>query len=456
VENMENNEMDSNDGIVSVNINDKRLAWEFESLEEKMLSTAVFRKVFFLTICNHVKKEDFSNEVPKRVYGLLKAFYQKKGFFPSKEILISVVRKLEKNQKLQEECLVLVNNIFAEDYVSEKEKDYVVENVDNWIKRNKTKKALIEGIDLMQKNKFDEILDKMKSVVKFSSKINTGKEIQDNIESRYLKLTDAKNQIPTFLPTLNVYLEGGFHRKELFIFMAGSGIGKTTLLINQAIHSLRLGNKVVYVTLELSEDQIKYRMDKCAMGWDNKELYEKWRELDERYAEMIRIGGGKLKVLESSAGSFTNVDLQRYLEQCKTQEDFTPDIICFDYLEKMGVAGSSPHMKEYDRQGAISDNLRNIAAEWNLAMVTATQANRKVYEIDDETKGVSEEMTIGESLKKLQISDGFFIILQNKTEKENDNCRLRIMKNRHGETTQEMGMKSYFDRMRIEESVMGA
>lgn len=413
----------------------QNISWEFGDLEEKILNVAMFDSNFFLIAIEYLKSEYFENPIIGKLIKIFKKFYAKYKYRPTKEIFLTISKKIFKDD-LEELQIVLdkIEFIYNKNSTNVNEKDFIINEIDNFLKKNKLKSAILKSVDYLNKGEFDSISTEIENAVKFTTKISDFTEISRDIENRYMQLVSNESVIPSFFQSLNLKSGGGMRRGEIAIVMAGSGVGKSTFLINQAVWSLKKDYNVLYVSLELSKEEISFRIDRNLFQKTPEELKDDWIDLPQKYEEFYKEHSGRLFIHTGIATKFTSNDLQRVIDDLKIYEKFVPDIILFDYLE-LGEANDNYNRKknEYDRQGIITKELRAIAKKNNVVMLTATQANRKVDNLYQTEEPLSENQVIGDSIKKLQDSDQFFLVLQTKEEAADKKGRFVVMKNRHGE-----------------------
>ena len=320
------------------------------------------------------------------------------------------------------------------------------------MKHNKIREALFKSINLLNEQDFEPILENIRDAVKFSSKIDDCLEVlASGTGDRYTKFLDESQLIASPLNSLNSQMGGGYHRGELNIVMAGSGYGKSAFLVNVACQGLKKGHNVLYVTLELNRETIANRIDRCM--WQMTELQTKndWKGVREKWDEYEKEKGhGRFFIKHGVSNIFSVSDLARLLDQLKDIHDFVPDIICFDYLELARYNTKNTRLSEYERQGKLADEFRNLAQEINCVLVTATQANRKVHKLDVD-ESVNEQETVGESIGKVKVADTFGLLLQTKDERIEDVGRFRLMKNRHGIINSDVTMSINYAKMLMTE-----
>lgn len=440
---------------------DKKI-WAYHSIEDKILSVALTRdKVFFLTIKDHIRKEDFSNRDAAYIFSILRRFYDNHSFVPSQDIMLAGVRKIFATKNDPESLIKLeslIEKIYDPSYVTQAEAEWIINEIDTYIRHNKLKDAILKSVDLIKNGDYDTIQKSIVEAVRFSSKPETVSDIFEDIDKRYVRIIDPSNVASTQLNTLNIHTEGGFHRGEISIIAAASGYGKSAFLTNLAVWYLKHDFNVLYLTFELSKEHIQMRMDKALWGLGSEDIKRNWASIKEKYKLLRQNTKGNLFVVENPQYSFTKADLERLLENMKNYQDFVPDIILVDYLELMQTSaafhGGKYGIRENERQKIITSDLRNIAVERNIVMITATQTNRNVFKIDKQDEQINEQEAIGESIDKARIADIFLMILQTKEEREKDEARLRIVKNRHGPINIDIKMVVDFDKMRFEEKII--
>mgnify|MGYP003678903218 FL=1 len=197
-------------------------------------------------------------------------------------------------------------------------------------------------------------------------------------------------------------------------------------LVNQSVHSLIEGRKVLYISLEMSEDKIAGRFDSVLSDLNNKDLKEKplaKLKLKEVLSEIKEKSRGRLIIKEFPTGSCNVNQLRAYLVQLRLHRDFVPDLLIVDYLELL-----RPNRQidaEYQAQQRISEELRGLAVEQNALLWTATQTNRQARRVN-----IITDAELGDSYGKIRTADWAISLNQNQEEYDDGVMRVFVMKAR--------------------------
>ena len=303
-------------------MSNEHITWDFSEFEPKILNIAVHDKDFYFILRDNVKKSYFVNEIYGAMFKILVLLQKHINAIPTKEIFAYRLKKYFQKVEDLDKALEVVDLMWETSSVKPAEKEYIKNEIDTWLKQKKLTEAVMHSVDYIQAKKFDNVLEEIKEAVKFSSKIERGTDITENISKRYTKFTDEAQIIPCPFPTANRFMEGGYHRGEINIVMAGSGYGKSAYLVNQAVESMKQNYKTIYVSLELNEEQIANRIDRCMWQMNHEEVKKEWKDVQDKWEGFKKGFEGKLFVKYANAYGFTASDLQRYIDQLKLTDDF--------------------------------------------------------------------------------------------------------------------------------------
>jgi replicative DNA helicase len=187
-----------------------------------------------------------------------------------------------------------------------------------------------------------------------------------------MKIKDNNGQVSTGWPTMDKRLFGGMNRGELNIFAGGSGSGKSLFMQNIAINWVTQGLSGVFLTLELSEELCAMRMDSMVANVSTKEVF---RDLDnvELKVKMAGKKSGSLRIKYMPAQSNVN-QIRAYLKELEVQTGRKTDFIMVDYLDLvMPVSAKVSPNDLFVKDKYVSEELRNLAKEFNILMITASQ-----------------------------------------------------------------------------------
>jgi archaellum biogenesis ATPase FlaH len=285
-------------------------------------------------------------------------------------------------------------------------------------------RVILKSADLIEKGEYDPIEKLVKDAVQISLTRDLGTDYFDDPRSRLMKLKSNNGQMSTGWPTLDSKLYGGFNRGELEIFAGGSGAGKSLFMQNLAVNWMMNGIDGVYITLELSEELCSMRIDSMITGVASKEIF---KDLDtvEMKIKMVGKKAGNLRIKYMPAQSNVN-DLRAYLKELQVQTGRKISYLCVDYLDLlMPVSAKVSPSDLFVKDKYVSEELRNLAKELNLVLVTASQLNRgAVEEVEFDHSHISG------GISKINTADNVFGIFTSRSMKEQGRYQLQLMKTR--------------------------
>lgn len=302
--------------------------------------------------------------------------------------------------------------------------DWFMDEFESFTRHETLLRVILQSADLIEKGDYDPIEKLVKDAVQISLTRNLGTNYFEDPRARLMKLKSNNGQISTGWPTLDSKLYGGFNRGELEIFAGGSGAGKSLFMQNLACNWLTAGLDGVYITLELSEELCSMRLDSMLTGVTTKDLF---KDIDT--VEMkIKIFGkkaGDLQIKYMPAQSNVN-DIRAYLKELQVQSGRKIHYICVDYLDLlMPVSAKVSPSDLFVKDKYVSEELRNLAKELDIVVVTASQLNRSaVEEIEFDHSHISG------GISKINTADNVFGIFTSRSMREHGKYQLQLMKTR--------------------------
>jgi KaiC/GvpD/RAD55 family RecA-like ATPase len=243
-------------------------------------------------------------------------------------------------------------------------------------------------------------------------------------KSRIEKYFNSGGQVSTGWPQLDRLLYGGFSRGELNIFAGGSGSGKSLVMMNIALNWLQQGLSGVYITLELSEELTSLRTDAMLTNMSTKDIR---RDMDttELKVKLVAKKSGNYQVKGLPAQSNIN-DIRAYLKEYQIQTGKRVDFVMIDYLDLlMPVSAKVSPNDLFVKDKYVSEELRNLAKELAVLMVTASQLNRSaVEEVEFDHSHISG------GISKINTADNVFGIFTSRAMKERGKYQIQCMKSR--------------------------
>jgi replicative DNA helicase len=245
-----------------------------------------------------------------------------------------------------------------------------------------------------------------------------GLEYLKDVKLRYEE--SARTTLPTPWTAFNELVDGGIGKGELIIFVAGPGAGKSTSMINVGAHLLKLGKTVVHYTMELSEPYVAQRYDSVVTGIATANLKYNLEEVEHELSKLK--GQLYLKFFPTKTASVTT--LKAHLDKMIMQ-GVKPDIVIVDYADLLRSAKAKE--KLHEELETTYEDLRGLAGEYQIPVVTASQANRSSVESDIITSD-----QVASSFSKIMIGDVIISLARKTTDKIAGTGRVHFIKNRFG------------------------
>jgi len=302
--------------------------------------------------------------------------------------------------------------------------DWFMGEFESFTKRQEIERAVLKAADLLEAGDFDPIEKLIKDAVQISLTKDMGTDYFADPAARINKYFNSGGQVSTGWPQLDRLLYGGFSRGELNIFAGGSGSGKSLVMMNIALNWLQQGLSGVYITLELSEELTSLRTDAMLTQMSTKDIR---KDIDTTTMKVMLVGkkSGQYRVKGLPAQSNIN-DIRSYIKEVQIQTGIKVDFMMIDYLDLlMPVSAKVSPNDLFVKDKYVSEELRNLAKELGVLMVTASQLNRSaVEEIEFDHSHISG------GISKINTADNVFGIFTSRAMKERGKYQIQCMKSR--------------------------
>ena len=291
-------------------------------------------------------------------------------------------------------------------------------------RRQELERAILKSADLLEKGEFEPVEKLIKDAVQISLTKDLGTDFWQDPEGMFARYFDAGGQVSTGWPQLDRLLYGGFSRGELNIFAGGSGSGKSLVMMNIALNWVQQGLHGVYITLELSEELTGLRTAAMLTNMSTKEI-RKDKETAALKVKLVGKKAGSYRVKALPAQSNIN-DIRAFLKEYQIQTGHRVDFVMVDYLDLlMPVSAKVSPNDLFVKDKYVSEELRNLAKELGMLMVTASQLNRSaVEEIEFDHSHISG------GISKINTADNVFGIFTSRAMKERGKYQIQCMKSR--------------------------
>jgi KaiC/GvpD/RAD55 family RecA-like ATPase len=315
-------------------------------------------------------------------------------------------------------------------------REWFLKEFEGFSRRRELERAILKSADMIEKGEYDPVENIIKNAVQIGLTRDMGTDYFANPSERINRYFNSGGQVSTGWPQLDKVLYGGFSRGELNIFAGGSGSGKSLVMMNIALSWLQMGLSGVYISLELSEELCGLRTDAMLTGTSTKDI-RRDVENTELKIRLVSKKSGKYRIKALPAQSNIN-DIRSFLKEYQIQTGNAVDFVMIDYLDLlMPVSAKVSPNDLFIKDKYVSEELRNLAKELNVLMVTASQLNRSaVEEVEFDHSHISG------GISKINTADNVFGIFTSRQMRERGRYQIQCMKSR---SSTGVGMKIDLD-----------
>jgi KaiC/GvpD/RAD55 family RecA-like ATPase len=302
--------------------------------------------------------------------------------------------------------------------------EWFLEEFEQFTKRQELERAILKAADLLEKGDYGPVEKLIKDAVQISLQKDMGTDYFADPQGRINKYFNSGGQVSTGWPQLDKLLYGGFSRGELNIFAGGSGSGKSLVMMNLALNWLQQGMSGVYISLELSEELTCLRSDAMLTSMSTKDI-RKDISTTELKVKMVGKKAGQYRVKALPAQSNVNA-IRSYLKEVQIQTGIKVDFVMVDYLDLvMPVSVKVNPNDQFIKDKYVSEELRNLAKELGVLLVTASQLNRSAVEEVE-----FDHSHIAGGISKINTADNVFGIFTSRAMRERGVYQIQCMKSR--------------------------
>jgi replicative DNA helicase len=405
-------------------------------IETTILSNLLISEKFARVAIPFLRPEFFQDRADNLLIQEITRFFNKHNRLATREILnIELQNRTDVSDRELESALERVEEITTGDITDH---DWLVDQTEAFCKKKSVYLAILESIKILdgkEKTQFNE--DAIPKILQDALAVSFNSEVGHNYladaASRFDSYTLKEDKIPFDLEEMNAVTKGGMSRKALYAVSAESGGGKSIFMTHTAAATLKQGRNVLYITMEMSEQKIAERIDANLLKVNVDSLKDLAKDdFVGRVERISRKTMGKLYIKEYPTGGAHSGHFRGLLEELKTKQNFMPDLVIVDYL---GICASARvkmggTVNTYSYQKAIAEELRGLAVEYNIAMLTGAQLNRSGYSNSD-----VEMSSVADSMGIVMALDFFFALISTDELKEMGQVLVKILKNRSGDVS---------------------
>jgi len=407
-----------------------------QSLEKTILTSLLKSEDYTRKVLPYLKPEYFLVEEDRIVYKEIQSFILKYNQVPNRSALMIEIDALKNIKEDQVKSItefldsVKTNTDTPND-------QWLVDSTEKFCQEKALYHAIMSSIEIMNNKNGALTTGAIPSILSDALAVsfdpNVGHDYLEDFDKRYDYYHRVLEKIPFDLEFFNKITKDGLPKKTLNIALAGTGVGKSLFMCHVAASALNQGKNVLYITLELAEEEVAKRIDANLMNITFEDLMALPKDMYEKKASVLKSKtNGKLIVKEYPTAGASSMHFKALLNELNLKKSFRPDIIFVDYLNICMSSRVKPgsNINSYTYIKSIAEELRGLAVEFEVPLVSATQTTRSGFTSSD----VGLEDT-SESFGLPATADFMFALISTEELQELGQIMVKQLKNRYNDPT---------------------
>lgn len=350
-------------------------------IEQLIIKNLVENSEFTRKVLPFISPDYFLDNSEKIIFKQINSFISQYNSLPTTEALLIEIGNLKISESDFKSCSSYLKELKNIE-VSKVDESWLIQQTEKFCQDKSIYNAVLEAVNILddktgtkEKGAIPDLLSKALAV---SFDNNIGHDYIENYSDRYDFYQKKEEKVPFDLNYFNKITKNGLPKKSLTVILAGTGAGKSLFLCHHSAHCLTIGLNVLYITLEMAEERIAERIDANLLNIpiQNLENISK-QEFERKFNSLKNKVRGKLIVKEYPTASASTTHFRSLINELALKKNFKPDIIMLDYLNicassrvKSGAVNSYTYVK------AIAEEVRGLAVEFDVPIITATQTTR--------------------------------------------------------------------------------
>ena len=406
-----------------------------QTIERTALSELIANEDYARKVLPHMRGDYFSDRSERIVFEEIQKFVEKYNSLPNKtSIEIEIDNRRDLNEQDVKAVIDIIKSLEKDDDAN---LEWLVETTEKFCKDKAVYNAIVEGIQIIDGKDKHRNVDAIPSILTDALSVgfdnSVGHDYLLDADARFEFYHTVEEKIPFDLDFFNRITKGGLPPKTLNIALAGTGVGKSLFMCHMAANCLSQGKNVLYITLEMAEERIAERIDANLMNISMEDLHNLPKKMfDDKITKLMSKTNGKLIVKEYPTASAHSNHFRGLIKELAIKRTFKPDIIFIDYLN---ICASSrfkgaTNVNSYSYIKSVAEELRGLAVECNVPIMSATQTTRGGFTSTD----IGLEDT-SESFGLPATADFMFALISNEEMEELGQILVKQLKNRYNDPT---------------------
>ena len=405
-----------------------------ERIEKTTLKNLLYNEDYTRKVLPFLKPEYFEDRSERIVFSEIQKFIDQYNKRPTKETLqIDIGKRKDLNEDEYKRIVELISTLNKEEI----DLDWLVNTTEKFCKDRAVHNAVMDGIHILdgkdKKHTPEAIPEILRDALSVSFDRNVGHDYLSDIERRFDFYHKKENRIPFDLDYFNKVTKGGLPTKTLNVALAGTGVGKTLFMCHQAASALAQNKNVLYITMEMAEERIAERIDANLLNISMEDLHMLNRKLfNDKITSLQSKTTGTLIIKEYPTASAGVNHYRALVNELALKRTFKPDLIFVDYINICASSRFKPgsNVNSYTYVKAIAEEMRGLAVELDVPIVTATQTTRSGFVSTD----IGLEDT-SESFGLPATADFMFALISSEELERAGQMLVKQLKNRYNDPT---------------------
>ena len=403
-----------------------------QTIERTTLSNLVFNEHYARRVLPFIKAEYFQDKTERVVFEEIYNFMDKYGNQPTKETLNI---EIDKRKDLSDEEFKKVASIIETLSDAKVDAQWLLDTTEKFCKDKAVYNSILNSIQIIEGKDKQHTPEAIPSILTEALSVafdqHIGHDYVEDGEERFEFYHKKEEKLEFDLEYFNKITKGGLPQKTLNIALAGTGVGKSLFMCHMAASTLMQGKNVLYITMEMAEERIAERIDANLMNITMDDLHELPKKMfTDRLSKIQTKTNGKLIIKEYPTASAHSGHFRSLIKELALKKSFRPDIVFIDYLN---ICSSSrfkgnANVGSYFYIKAIAEELRGLAVEHNIPIMSATQTTRGGFANSD----VGLEDT-SESFGLPATADLMFALISTEELEELNQIMVKQLKNRYND-----------------------
>ena len=406
-----------------------------QSLEKTILTNLLRNENYVRKVLPFLKPEYFGVESERILYTEIQNFILKYNARPDRTSLKIEIESLKNIKEDQVKSVIDFLDVYLPQETGEPNEQWLIDSTEKFCQEKALYHAIMKSIEIMDKKHGTLTTGSIPSILSDALSVsfdpNVGHDYLNDFEARYEYYHQVLEKIPFDLEFFNKITKNGLPKKTLNIALAGTGVGKSLFMCHVAASSLNMGKNVLYITLELAEEEVSKRIDANLMNITFDDLMALPKDLYMKKANTLKSKtNGRLIVKEYPTAGAGSMHFKALLNELNLKKSFKPDIIFIDYLNICTSSRIKPGngVNSYTYIKSIAEELRGLAVEFEVPIVSATQTTRSGFVSTD----IGLEDT-SESFGLPATADFMFALITSETLEELGQIMVKQLKNRYND-----------------------